>query len=39
VQAECEAAAEKSLAEQEAIEAADTLDFDSYVDQYLSQRV
>lgn len=38
-QAQCEEAAAQSLAEQQAIESADTLDFDSYVDRYLSQRV
>tara|TARA_R110000751_G_scaffold137179_2_gene240541 strand:+ start:4895 stop:6472 length:1578 start_codon:yes stop_codon:yes gene_type:complete len=36
-QTQCEAAAAQSLAEQQAIEAADTLDFDSYVARYLTQ--
>lgn len=38
-QARYEVTAAESLAEQEAIEAADTLDFDSYVELFLSQRV
>jgi glutamate--cysteine ligase len=39
VQARCEATAAESLAEQKTIEASDSIDFDTYVDRYLSQRV